>query len=54
MIGYLTHYTSATVGLSLSINLWQGNRTKNAVQQSTITYEQTEEQLMQLKDYTLP
>ncbi|MDP2362583.1 MAG: TolC family protein, partial [Ignavibacteria bacterium] len=28
------NYSSATVGLSFSINLWQGNRTKNAVQQS--------------------
>ena len=46
-------YSSATVGLSLSINLWQGNRTKNAVQQSTIVYKQTEEQLNQLKDYTI-
>jgi outer membrane protein len=46
------NYDYATVGLSLSINLWQGNRTKNAVEQSTITYKQTEEQLMQLKDYT--
>ena len=45
-------YSSATIGLSLSINLWQGNRTKNAVEQSTITYQQTEEQLNQLKDYT--
>lgn len=46
-------YSSATVGLSLSINLWQGNRTKNAVQQSTIVYKQTEEQLNQLKDFTV-
>jgi outer membrane protein len=46
-------YTSATIGLKFSINLWQGNRTKNAVQQSTITYQQTQEQLNQLKDYTL-
>lgn len=46
-------YSSATVGLNFSINLWQGNRTSNAVQQSTITYQQTEEQLNQLKDYTL-
>ena len=45
------NYSSATVGLSFSINLWQGNRTKNAVQQSTITYEQTEQQLFQLKEY---
>lgn len=46
-------YSSATIGIGLSINLWQGNRTKNAVQQSTITFQQTEEQLKQLKDYTL-
>jgi outer membrane protein len=45
-------YSSATVGLSLSMNLWQGNRTKNAVEQSTITYQQTEEQFNQLKEYT--
>jgi outer membrane protein len=45
-------YSSATIGLKFSINLWQGNRTKNAVEQSTITYQQTEEQLKQLKDYT--
>ena len=46
------NYASATVGVSLSINLWQGNRTKNAVEQSTITYEQTEQQFFQLKEYT--
>ncbi|HEX7358094.1 MAG TPA: TolC family protein, partial [Ignavibacteriaceae bacterium] len=46
------NYSSATIGVSLSINLWKGNRTKNAVEQSTITYEQTEQQLFQLKDYT--
>jgi len=33
--------------------LWQGNRTKNAVEQSTITFKQTEEQLLLLKDYTI-
>ncbi len=47
-----SNYSSATIGLSLSINLWRGNRTKNAVEQSTITYEQTEQQLFQLKQYT--
>jgi outer membrane protein len=47
------NYSSATVGISLSMNLWQGNRTKNAVEQSTITYQQTDEQLKQLKDFTL-
>jgi outer membrane protein TolC len=46
------NYSSMTVGLSFSINLWQGNRTKNAVEQSTITYQQTEQQLNQLKDFT--
>lgn len=47
------NYAYSTVGLSLSLNLWQGNRTKNAVEQSTITFKQTEEQLQQLKDYTI-
>ena len=47
------NYSYSTVGLSLSINLWQGNRTKNAVEQSTITFKQTEEQLLKLKDYTI-
>lgn len=46
-------YSSATIGIGLSMNLWHGNRTSNAVQQSTINYQQTEEQLNQLKDYTL-
>jgi outer membrane protein TolC len=46
------NYSSMTVGLSFSINLWKGNRTKNAVEQSTITYQQTEQQLNQLKEYT--
>ncbi len=46
-------YSSATIGVKFSINLWEGNRTKNAVEQSTITYKQTEEQLNQLKDFTL-
>ncbi len=46
-------YASATVGLSLSMNLWQGNRTKHAVEQSTISFNQTEEQFNQLKDFTV-
>jgi outer membrane protein TolC len=45
------NYSAATVGLNFSINLWQGNRTKNRVEQSTITYKQTSEQLSQLKEY---
>jgi len=47
------NYSYSTVGLSLTFNLWQGNRTKNAVEQSTITFKQTEEQLSQLKDFTV-
>ncbi len=47
------NYDYSTVGLSLTFNLWQGNRTKHAVEQSTITFKQTEEQLEQLKDYTI-
>lgn len=44
------NYSAFTVGLSFQMNLWQGNRTKNAVQQSTITSEQTEQQILLLKD----
>jgi outer membrane protein TolC len=50
---YFQNYDYSTVGLSLTFNLWQGNRTKNAVEQSTITVKQTEEQLKQLKDFTI-
>lgn len=45
------NYNSATVGLSFSMNLWQGHRTRNRVQQATITYKQTEQQLELLRDY---
>lgn len=45
------NYNSATVGLSLSMNLWKGHRTRNRVEQATITYKQTEQQLEQFKDY---
>ena len=47
------NYSAATVGLNFSINLWQGNRTKNRVEQSTITYKQTGEQFEQLKEYVV-
>jgi outer membrane protein TolC len=47
------NYSSMTVGVNFAINLWQGNRTKNAVEQSTITFRQTEEQLKQAKEYTI-
>jgi len=45
------NYNSTTVGVSFSMNLWKGQRTKNRVQQATITYKQTEQQLEQLRDY---
>lgn len=45
------NYSSLTVGLSLSINLFRGGQTKSRIEQSTITYMQTEEQLNQLKDF---
>lgn len=45
------NYSSLTVGVSFSINLWKGNRTKNRVEQSTITYKQTEEQMNLYKDF---
>ncbi|MCJ7553013.1 MAG: TolC family protein [Ignavibacteriaceae bacterium] len=45
------NYNSTTVGISFSMNLWKGQRTKNRVQQATITYKQTEQQLEQLRDY---
>ena len=47
------NYSAATVGLNFSINLWQGNRTKNRVEQSTITYKQTWEQYEQLKEFVV-
>ncbi len=45
------NYNSTTVGISFSMNLWKGQRTKNRVQQATITYKQTEQQLGQFRDY---
>jgi len=47
------NYNATTVGLSLSMNLWQGNRTKNRVEQSTISYKQTAEQYALLKEYVV-
>ncbi len=46
------NYSSAVVGLTLSINLFNGEKTKNKVQQSEISLKQTGEQLSQLKDFT--
>ncbi len=45
------NYSSTVVGLTLSINLFNGEKTKNKVQQSEISLKQTGEQLSQLKDY---
>ncbi|MCU0332495.1 MAG: TolC family protein [Ignavibacteriaceae bacterium] len=47
------NYNATTVGLSLSMNLWQGNRTKNRVEQSTISYKQTSEQYGLLQEYVV-
>jgi outer membrane protein TolC len=45
------NYSSLTIGVNFSINLWKGQRTSQRVEQSTLTYKQTEEQVSQLKDY---
>lgn len=44
------NYSQMTVGIGLSINLWKGNRTKNRVEQATISYKQTEEVFNQYKN----
>lgn len=45
------NYSSATVGLSFSMNLFNGGRTKNKVEQSLIGLRQTEEQISNVKDF---
>lgn len=45
------NYSALTVGLSFSINLFRGGQTGNRIEQSTINYLQTEEQLKQLREY---
>ncbi|MFP4528158.1 MAG: TolC family protein [Candidatus Kapaibacterium sp.] len=45
------NYNQAVVGLNFSINLFKGGRTSNKVQQSTIAWKQTQQQLDQLKDF---
>lgn len=45
------HYNSSMVGISFSINLFNGNRTRQKVQQSTINMLQTREQVNNLKDF---
>lgn len=44
-------YNSSLVGLTFSMNLFQGVRTARKVEQSTIVVKQTDEQISQLKDY---
>lgn len=46
------NYSSAMVGLTFSINLFQGNQTASRVEKSTITYNQTREQLAMLREAT--
>ncbi len=45
------NYDVSIVGLNFSMNLFQGGRTKNKVQQSQIIYQQTQQQLVLLQDY---
>jgi outer membrane protein TolC len=47
------NYSSSIVGLTFSMNLWSGNRTKNKVEQSEIGLRQTQEQISQLKDFVI-
>ncbi len=47
------NYRSATIGLSFSMNLFQGSRTKHKVQQDEITGLQTKEQISTLRDATI-
>ncbi|KUG24768.1 outer membrane efflux protein [hydrocarbon metagenome] len=47
------NYSSTTVGLSLSMNIFNGNRTARKVEQSLIGLRQTEEQISTLKDYII-
>jgi outer membrane protein TolC len=46
------NYSSTTVGLNLSINLFEGGRTKNQVEQAVIASKQTSEQIKSLTDAT--
>ncbi len=44
-------YSQSIVGLQLNLNLFNGFQTSNRIQQATIEYQQTEEQLHQLKAF---
>ena len=48
----LSNYRSSIVGVSFTMNLFQGGRTENKVEQSMITYKQTQEQIRLLTDAT--
>lgn len=45
------NYSSTVVGLTFSINLFNGDRTRKKVEQSEISLQQTQEQFYQLKDF---
>lgn len=45
------NYSSSVVGLTLSFKLFNGGRTRQRVQQAQITVNQTEQQLLQYRDY---
>jgi len=47
-----SNYSSSIIGLTFSINLFQGGRTKNKVQQDIIVSKQTYEQIKTLTDAT--
>jgi outer membrane protein len=46
-------YSSATVGLSFSMNLFRGVQTRNRVEQAEVTLSQSEEQFSQLQDFVV-
>jgi outer membrane protein len=46
-------YSSATVGLSFTINLFRGTQTRNRVEQAVVSLNQSEEQYTQLQDFII-
>jgi len=45
------NYSSSIIGITFKMNLFMGGQTKNRVEQSQISLQQTGEQLLQLKDF---
>jgi outer membrane protein len=45
------NYSSSIVGVTLSFNLFNGGRSRQRVQQARVTMHQTEQQLLQYRDY---